>query len=75
MLDVDLLTFMNDRDFIPLQMSEIRTIAQQLQVALDALKGEGILHCDIKSDNMMFTDLEQWFPKWGCQPPLWELFK
>uniref|UniRef100_A0AAV2JYG8 Protein kinase domain-containing protein n=1 Tax=Knipowitschia caucasica TaxID=637954 RepID=A0AAV2JYG8_KNICA len=59
MLDVDLYTFMSRRCFVPLQMSEIRPIAQQLLVALDALKGAGILHCDIKPDNVMFTNLEE----------------
>lgn len=58
MLDVDLYAFMENRGNIPLFLSEIRPIAQQLLGALNALKGLGVLHCDIKPDNVMFTNLQ-----------------
>ncbi|XP_072309619.1 homeodomain-interacting protein kinase 2-like [Eucyclogobius newberryi] len=58
MLDMDLHTFLVNRKLVPLQMSEIRPIAHQLFVALYALKGLGIMHCDIKPDNVMFTDVD-----------------
>ncbi|XP_057699383.1 homeodomain-interacting protein kinase 2-like isoform X2 [Corythoichthys intestinalis] len=41
------------RDWEPMSLSEIRSIAMQLLVALDALKPLGILHTDIKPDNVM----------------------
>ncbi|XP_055009181.1 homeodomain-interacting protein kinase 2-like [Boleophthalmus pectinirostris] len=59
MLEVDLFSFMSNRDWVPLQLNEIRPIAHQLLVALDALKGLGIVHTDIKPDNIMFSDLEE----------------
>uniref|UniRef100_A0A3B5M125 Protein kinase domain-containing protein n=1 Tax=Xiphophorus couchianus TaxID=32473 RepID=A0A3B5M125_9TELE len=44
------------RGFIPLSLSEIRVIAQQLLVALNALKSAGLVHADIKPDNIMFVN-------------------
>uniref|UniRef100_A0A3B3BWI9 Protein kinase domain-containing protein n=1 Tax=Oryzias melastigma TaxID=30732 RepID=A0A3B3BWI9_ORYME len=37
-------------------VSELRPVAQQLVVALRALKTMGIVHCDIKLNNIMFID-------------------
>ncbi|XP_055022173.1 homeodomain-interacting protein kinase 1-like isoform X2 [Boleophthalmus pectinirostris] len=59
MLEVDLYSFMSNRNWVPLQLNEIRPIAHQLLVALDALKGLGIVHTDIKPDNIMFVDLQE----------------
>ncbi|KAI9532731.1 hypothetical protein NQZ68_029297 [Dissostichus eleginoides] len=54
MLDKCLYQMMLERYWIPLSLKEILTIAeQQLLVALDALKGLGVLHTDIKPDNVM----------------------
>ncbi|XP_034556286.1 probable serine/threonine-protein kinase dyrk1 [Notolabrus celidotus] len=39
----------------PMPLNKIRPVAQQLLVALDALKGLGILHTDIKPDNVMMA--------------------
>ncbi|KAF3859942.1 hypothetical protein F7725_000197 [Dissostichus mawsoni] len=53
MLDKCLYQMMLERYWIPLSLNEILTIAEQLLVALDALKGLGVLHTDIKPDNVM----------------------
>ncbi|XP_034074382.1 homeodomain-interacting protein kinase 1-like [Gymnodraco acuticeps] len=53
MLDKCLYQIMLERFWIPLSLNEILTIAEQLLVALDALKGLGVLHTDIKPDNVM----------------------
>ncbi|XP_070698556.1 homeodomain-interacting protein kinase 2-like [Pempheris klunzingeri] len=39
-----------------LNLNEIRYVMQQLFVALDALKGIGIVHADIKPDNIMLVN-------------------
>ncbi|XP_071331170.1 homeodomain-interacting protein kinase 1-like isoform X2 [Trachinotus anak] len=56
MLDKNLYDLLQERDWKPLSLNEIRPIAKQLLVALDALKGLGILHTDIKPDNVMFVN-------------------
>uniref|UniRef100_A0A3P9JLG7 Protein kinase domain-containing protein n=1 Tax=Oryzias latipes TaxID=8090 RepID=A0A3P9JLG7_ORYLA len=55
-LDQSLLDFMEKRDFHPLAVDEIRTIAWQLIVALKGLKSVNLVHCDIKLDNIMLVD-------------------
>ncbi|XP_027898213.1 homeodomain-interacting protein kinase 3-like [Xiphophorus couchianus] len=55
-LDVSVFDFIKSRGFIPLSLSEIRVIAQQLLVALNALKSAGLVHADIKPDNIMFVN-------------------
>ncbi|XP_028292881.1 homeodomain-interacting protein kinase 1-like [Gouania willdenowi] len=52
-LDVDLYTLMENREWEYLSLTEIRSIAEQLLVALDSLKDLGIIHTDIKPDNVM----------------------
>ncbi|KAI9516954.1 hypothetical protein NQZ68_011431 [Dissostichus eleginoides] len=52
-LDQDLYQLMQERDWVPLSLKEIFTVAKQLLVALDALKGLAILHTDIKPENIM----------------------
>ncbi|KAI3361988.1 hypothetical protein L3Q82_012338, partial [Scortum barcoo] len=42
-----------DRSLKPLPLTEIRQVAQQMLTALDALRGIGIIHSDIKPDNIM----------------------
>ncbi|XP_044067098.1 homeodomain-interacting protein kinase 2-like isoform X2 [Siniperca chuatsi] len=56
MLDRSLYELLQERDWKPLSLNEIRPVAKQLLVALDALKGLGILHTDIKPDNIMFVN-------------------
>uniref|UniRef100_A0A3P9I003 Protein kinase domain-containing protein n=1 Tax=Oryzias latipes TaxID=8090 RepID=A0A3P9I003_ORYLA len=55
-LDQSLLDFMEKRDFHPLTVEEIRTIAWQLIVALKGLNSVNLVHCDIKLDNIMLVD-------------------
>uniref|UniRef100_A0A3B3UHZ4 Protein kinase domain-containing protein n=1 Tax=Poecilia latipinna TaxID=48699 RepID=A0A3B3UHZ4_9TELE len=55
-LDVSVFDFIKSRDFVPLSLPEIRVIAQQLLVALNALKSAGLVHADIKPDNIMFVN-------------------
>ncbi|XP_028316197.1 homeodomain-interacting protein kinase 1-like [Gouania willdenowi] len=52
-LDVDLYTLMENREWEYLSLTEICSIAEQLLVALDSLKDLGIIHTDIKPDNVM----------------------
>ncbi|XP_029970816.1 homeodomain-interacting protein kinase 1-like [Salarias fasciatus] len=56
MLDMDLHSLLERRQCVPLSSHEIRPIAKQLLVALDALKGLRVLHTDIKLDNIMLVD-------------------
>ncbi|CAK6981949.1 homeodomain-interacting protein kinase 3-like [Scomber scombrus] len=56
MLDISLWDLMKERTFKPMNLSEIRVIAQQLLVALEALKRIGLVHGDIKMDNVMLVN-------------------
>ncbi|XP_072222410.1 homeodomain-interacting protein kinase 1-like [Leuresthes tenuis] len=56
MLDRNLFELLQELDFEPLFTNVIRPIAAQLLAALDALKGLGIVHADIKPDNVMLVD-------------------
>ncbi|XP_040003063.1 homeodomain-interacting protein kinase 1-like [Xiphias gladius] len=56
MLDISIYDFMKERSFKPLDLSEIRVITQQMLVALNALKGIGLAHADIKLDNIMLVN-------------------
>ncbi|XP_035024839.2 homeodomain-interacting protein kinase 3 [Hippoglossus stenolepis] len=58
MLDRSLYDLLEQREWEPLPLHEIRPIAKQLLVALDALKGLGILHTDIKPDNVMLVNMQ-----------------
>uniref|UniRef100_A0A3B5PSC6 Protein kinase domain-containing protein n=1 Tax=Xiphophorus maculatus TaxID=8083 RepID=A0A3B5PSC6_XIPMA len=55
-LDIDLFEFMKGRHFKPLSVSAIRLIAQQMLVALQALKSIAMVHTDIKPDNIMLVN-------------------
>ncbi|XP_061686661.1 homeodomain-interacting protein kinase 2-like isoform X3 [Syngnathoides biaculeatus] len=41
---------------LPLSVMEIRPVLQQLTTALQFLKSVGIVHCDLKPDNIMVVD-------------------
>ncbi|KAG7514290.1 homeodomain-interacting protein kinase 2-like [Solea senegalensis] len=56
MLDCSLYELLEERDWEPLPLHEIRPIAKQLFAALDVLKSLSILHTDIKPDNVMFVN-------------------
>lgn len=55
MLDISLF----DHHTCPVSPREIRPIAQQLLVALDGLKSLGVMHTDLKTDNVMYTNLKK----------------
>ncbi|XP_012723410.2 homeodomain-interacting protein kinase 2 [Fundulus heteroclitus] len=40
----------------PMDLQDIRTVIQQLATALDALRDFGIIHSDLKTDNIMLVD-------------------
>ncbi|KAK9524729.1 hypothetical protein VZT92_017098 [Zoarces viviparus] len=56
MLDRSLLQLFEETRRKPLSLSMIRPIAQQLLTAFDALKGIGVVHSDLKIDNVMLAD-------------------
>ncbi|KAG7519040.1 homeodomain-interacting protein kinase 1-like [Solea senegalensis] len=55
-LDKTLYEFMKERRFNPLLLKEIRPIILQLANALSHLKAAGIIHGDIKLENVMLVD-------------------
>ncbi|XP_041646135.1 homeodomain-interacting protein kinase 1-like [Cheilinus undulatus] len=55
MLDINLYTMIEELG-TSLYVHDIRPIAHQLLVALDALRGLGIIHSDIKPDNVMVAN-------------------
>ncbi|XP_068165911.1 homeodomain-interacting protein kinase 1-like [Antennarius striatus] len=56
LLDKSLFCLIKEQNWRPLSLNEIRPIAQQLFVALDSLKGLGVIHTDIKLDNIMLVN-------------------
>uniref|UniRef100_A0A3Q3M4T0 Protein kinase domain-containing protein n=1 Tax=Labrus bergylta TaxID=56723 RepID=A0A3Q3M4T0_9LABR len=58
MLDKSVHQLMCDRRWKPLSLAEIRLIAEQLLTALNALKSIGVIHGDLKSDNVMLVNHE-----------------
>uniref|UniRef100_A0A3Q2Y2L9 Homeodomain-interacting protein kinase 1-like n=1 Tax=Hippocampus comes TaxID=109280 RepID=A0A3Q2Y2L9_HIPCM len=58
-LDCDLIYLLEERQRQPLSLDEIRVIAHQLLVALVTLKRVGILHTDIKPDNIMIVNRKE----------------
>ncbi|CAI5636284.1 unnamed protein product [Oreochromis niloticus] len=59
MLDISLHDFLKQRHYNPLALNEIRVILNQMFVALSALKSIGIMHADIKPDNIMLVNHSQ----------------
>ncbi|XP_030288454.1 homeodomain-interacting protein kinase 2-like isoform X3 [Sparus aurata] len=58
-LDISLFDYMEMEDFAPMLLSDIRTIIQQMATAFDALKGIGVIHTDVKLDNIMMVNHHQ----------------
>ncbi|XP_069390411.1 homeodomain-interacting protein kinase 3-like [Paralichthys olivaceus] len=57
-LDMSLYDLLKWRQWKYLHLHQIRPISKQVLVALDALKAMGVLHADIKPDNIMFVHLQ-----------------
>ncbi|CAJ1048561.1 homeodomain-interacting protein kinase 1-like isoform X2 [Xyrichtys novacula] len=55
-LDKSLLDFIRERPFKPLLLREMRPIIQQVANALDHLKTIGLIHADLKLENVMLVD-------------------
>nr|XP_046274229.1 homeodomain-interacting protein kinase 1-like [Scatophagus argus] len=55
-LDKSLLDLMREKYFRPLPLKEIRPIVQQLANALEHLKTVGIIHADLKMENVVLVD-------------------
>ncbi|XP_037652279.1 homeodomain-interacting protein kinase 1-like [Sebastes umbrosus] len=56
MLDKSLWELMQERNYMPLTLNEIRPVVYQLLVAFEALKSIGIVHADLKPDNIMLVN-------------------
>ncbi|XP_029361406.1 homeodomain-interacting protein kinase 3-like [Echeneis naucrates] len=56
MLDMSLWDLIKKREWEPLSLNEIRTVTHQLLVAFEALKSIGIMHTDLKPDNVMLVN-------------------
>ncbi|XP_053289748.1 homeodomain-interacting protein kinase 2-like [Pleuronectes platessa] len=56
LLDMDLRKFMKINPGKRLQLKEIRPILQQLATSLDFLKSAGVVHSDLKPENIMMVD-------------------
>ncbi|XP_027128270.1 homeodomain-interacting protein kinase 2-like [Larimichthys crocea] len=56
MLDKNLFELLYERALVPLSLSEVRVIAQQMLVALNTLRNMGVAHTDIKPDNIMLVN-------------------
>lgn len=56
LLDRSLQDLLKERAFKQWSVNEIRPVTYQLLVALDALKDIGILHTDVKPDNIMLVN-------------------
>ncbi|XP_035004001.1 homeodomain-interacting protein kinase 1-like [Hippoglossus stenolepis] len=55
-LDMSLYQLLTKQHWCPLTLNEIRPIAHQLLTAFDALKSIGLVHADLKLDNVMLVN-------------------
>uniref|UniRef100_A0A3B3HGK8 Protein kinase domain-containing protein n=1 Tax=Oryzias latipes TaxID=8090 RepID=A0A3B3HGK8_ORYLA len=55
-LEESLEDFLNKNECAATPLTYVRAIAQQMLQALKALKSIGVVHCDIKLDNIMFAE-------------------
>lgn len=55
-LGVSVLQFLDENDFMPFPMDQIRHIGYQLCHAVNFLHRNGITHTDLKPDNILFID-------------------
>lgn len=59
LLDVSLWDYMKERLHLGLPISEMRPIVHQLATALTHLKNIGVVHADVKPNNVMIVDRHQ----------------
>ncbi|XP_035998492.1 homeodomain-interacting protein kinase 1-like [Fundulus heteroclitus] len=58
-LDINMLEFLQRRPDHALELKEIRPVVHQLATALDFLQDVGIVHADLKPENIMIVDRGQ----------------
>ncbi|XP_057687612.1 dual specificity tyrosine-phosphorylation-regulated kinase 1B-like isoform X2 [Corythoichthys intestinalis] len=56
LLDTSLFSMVLDKKWKTFSPNDIRPVAQQLLTAFDALKSIGVIHTDLKSDNIMLVN-------------------
>ncbi|XP_074109005.1 uncharacterized protein LOC141533823 [Cotesia typhae] len=56
MLEQNLYDFLQKKKFVPLPLCYIRPILKQVLITLDKLKKLGIIHADLKPENIMLVD-------------------
>ncbi|KAJ4934071.1 hypothetical protein JOQ06_006878 [Pogonophryne albipinna] len=56
MLDMSLHEYMDKRGWLPAPLNGIRTVIKDLATAFDTLKSIGLIHTDLKLDNVMLVD-------------------
>ncbi|XP_030601402.1 homeodomain-interacting protein kinase 1-like [Archocentrus centrarchus] len=59
LLDKSLFELMKERHFQPLGLKSIRPIVQQIARALNHMKSVGIIHADLKLENVMLVNHQQ----------------
>lgn len=47
---------MKQRNFRRMEMNEVKMNAYQVIVALNQLKKVGVIHCDLKPENLIYAD-------------------
>lgn len=55
LLEQNLYDFVKQNKFVPMSLKEIRPIAQQVLTALAKLRSLGLIHADLKPENIMLT--------------------
>lgn len=55
-LGTDVYHFMKSNDYVPFSIEAVRHIAYQLCYAVGFLHSQGIIHTDLKPDNILFVD-------------------
>lgn len=56
LLDINLYQYIRSPEFTGMRKEELRDIATQMLNSLAYLKRNGIIHCDLKPENVMFTN-------------------
>ncbi|TKS85261.1 Homeodomain-interacting protein kinase 2 [Collichthys lucidus] len=59
LLDLSLYSYLKERNFDSLTTAELRPVIAQLATALSHLRSIGLVHADLKPDNLMIVDRHQ----------------